>query len=1148
MRYFWVILSVFWLWTCSGGGDGESPTEPTGPNYVVNLSNLGGSAQKGPFNNGTSINVAELSNALAPTGKNFSSQITDNSGRFNVAQVQLESPYVELRANGYYFNEVSNQVSSGQLTLYAISNLSGKTSLNVNILTHLEKNRIINLMSGDNPLTYAQAKIQAQEEVLNIFEYSRANMPESELLDISQSGSANAKLLAISAILQGNQTVGQMSELLANISTDITADGTIENTTIRNTLINNAANLDFEQIRSNLVARYASLGVSATIPDFESEINTFLKPPVANNMNVSTDEDNPINITLDASDPEGESLTFQIVETNNATVNINGNVANYTPDANFNGTDTFTYFANDGTVNSNTATVTITVGAVDDEPNTNDVATTTDEDTEVVFTLTADEYDGDSYSFALIAQPSNGTTSLDGSTVTYTPNTNWNGTDTFTFEASDNTGRIRNVATATITVNPVNDAPFAPDMTIDMVEDGTGQFIISSAASDANFFRINATDIENDALTFQTISVNNATYVLVNNNNELAYYPNQDFNGQDTFQYTVSDGTEESNTGTITVNIAGVNDAPTTENYSVSTDEDLGIYSIPITEYSADAENDDLVYIVTQIPTSGNLCQDGGAICGTVIAVGDTIVGENGTNSSQPVYEPNQDFNGNDSLSWKVNDGEYDSNISTVNITVNPVNDAPVSQNTSATTRENVPLVLEFIASDIDNDDLTYSILTDPSNGQINSSDNINFTYTPTSGFVGSDSFTYVANDGTTNSNTSTFDISIIAGSAPTAINGTINITVETGVTEYATDLSGKATDPDGDPMTYFIDSQPDIGSVAINGSIITFTIDENQFGNAYETSFTWYANDGANNSNIATLTFDVDHTAGGWIVDISEYDHDAYISNFTSGLRTSDVSYLDNTTIGSSGFFVGNRAGEVNAKKYTRDFDRFDYWQDKYSVELNFNETSLAWDYITESTVGFVPYAVYIHDNETGDRIRLFAGYWDDNGSGTWDLWTDDNGDSENEPVYGYNTYEPIVAFVPTDINAPYDPNNHSQYLADNNLFTSGGCGWSNGSCGFVLDYYPADGSGVYDNGGVQYPFVINILITHANTSGVSFSQVPPTAANHSALNTGYTTGSAIFFKTERNNSRESSKNRGPIFIESTIDDGFDDYEYIEK
>ncbi|MEE3241802.1 MAG: hypothetical protein VX207_01820, partial [Candidatus Neomarinimicrobiota bacterium] len=261
----------FFLITCGGGGGG-GPTEPEGPTYVVNLTSLSGSAQKGPFNNGTAINIAELTNTLSPTGRNFSTAITDNTGRFSVANVQLESPYVELRANGYYFNEVSNQISSGQLTLFALSNLSGKTSLNVNILTHLEKNRMGTLMSGTTPLTFAQAKSQAQEEVFAIFDYSRANVPESELLDISQGGAANGKLLAISAIIQGDLTVGQMSELLANISTDIASDGTLDDATLRNTLIDNSKNLDLAQIRANLEARYASLGISATIPDFETEV------------------------------------------------------------------------------------------------------------------------------------------------------------------------------------------------------------------------------------------------------------------------------------------------------------------------------------------------------------------------------------------------------------------------------------------------------------------------------------------------------------------------------------------------------------------------------------------------------------------------------------------------------------------------------------------------------------------------------------------------------------------------------------------------------------------------------------------------------------------------------------------------------------
>ena len=124
----------------------------------------------------------------------------------------------------------------------------------------------------------------------------------------------------MSAILQGDLAVGQMSQLLANISTDIASDGTLDDTSLRATLINNSQNLDMAEVRSNLVAHYSSLGISAPIPDFETEINQFLKPPVSQDMSVSTAEDTAINITLAGSDPEGEPLTYTILEVNNATV------------------------------------------------------------------------------------------------------------------------------------------------------------------------------------------------------------------------------------------------------------------------------------------------------------------------------------------------------------------------------------------------------------------------------------------------------------------------------------------------------------------------------------------------------------------------------------------------------------------------------------------------------------------------------------------------------------------------------------------------------------------------------------------------------------------------------------------------------------
>ena len=77
MKKFWLLLSILFIWTCGGGGGKSAPTEPEGPTYVIDLVALQGQAQKGPFNNGTAINIAELTNALSPTGRNFSSAITD---------------------------------------------------------------------------------------------------------------------------------------------------------------------------------------------------------------------------------------------------------------------------------------------------------------------------------------------------------------------------------------------------------------------------------------------------------------------------------------------------------------------------------------------------------------------------------------------------------------------------------------------------------------------------------------------------------------------------------------------------------------------------------------------------------------------------------------------------------------------------------------------------------------------------------------------------------------------------------------------------------------------------------------------------------------------------------------------------------------
>jgi len=891
MKKLLILLSVCWLWTCSK--DSKSPSEPEQPPIVVNLTSLNGQAQKGPFNNGTAINVAELSNTLSPTGRNFSSSITDNTGRFAVANVQLESPYVELRANGYYFNEVKNEISSGQLTLFALSNLTGKTSLNVNILTHLEKNRMVTLMSGESPKTFAQAKLQAQEEVLAIFDYSRANVPESELLDISQGGAANAKLLAMSAIIQGDLTVGQMSQLLANISTDIASDGKLDDTNLRNTLIENSKNLDLAKVRSNLVAHYTSLGISASIADFESEVNQFLKPPVVQDMSVSTEEDTPINITLAGSDPEGESLTYSIIERNNATLSLNGNVVTYTPNANYNGTDTFTYKANDGTSDSNTGTVTITVGAVDDDPNTQDIDVTTDEDVTIAFTLTAEEYDGQSYSFSLRSQPTNGSVSLSGNTATYTPNQDYNGTDSFTFEATDDRliVGVRNVATATITVNAVNDAPVANDITNQVTDENRMMQLEIT---------LDATDIDGDDLTYRIVSTNNGSVTI--NNNIATYVPTQDWNGEDTFSYVANDGSLDSNTATVTITVNSVNDAPVISNSSFELDEDsttadgieIGHSFVTDVDETTDGSIFSGKVILVTAPENGSLSQIGGTV---ILDVGSEVISGNSVK-----YQPHQNYNGTDSFTWKANDGLLDSNIATVTLTVNPVNDPPISTNASASTDEDINLLIDLTSNISDVDDpitdgseqpnKVRSIISSlPSNGKLytwaegsNSPENLirvggsfqnsggvsKIWYTPNTNWNGSDTFTFKANDQTADGNTATVTITVNAvNDAPVATGAT-----DSGLedTRFYAQLNATDFDDDVNSLSYYIVSLPenvtlcydtpddpdndDCKSVISEGGLspsAPFIIPDANWNGT--TTFTWKANDGTNDSNVATNT-----------------------------------------------------------------------------------------------------------------------------------------------------------------------------------------------------------------------------------------------------------------------------------------------------
>lgn len=265
-RYSLFILSIIVINLCLSGCKKNKES--------YQLQNVTGHVQKGPFVNGTSISIFDLQQDLSATGKSFNVQILDNKGTFELNNMPLTSQYASLRADGFYFNEITGQQSIAQITLYALTDITSKTNINVNILTTLEKSRIEYLVK--NGKAFGDAKAQAQKEILAIFNIAKNDVKSSENMDISSSGEDNAILLAISSIIQGYRTESEMTELISNISSDIREDGFLNSSATSSALINHAVSLDTLSIKANLSKRYSDLGTNASIPNFGKYLTNFI--------------------------------------------------------------------------------------------------------------------------------------------------------------------------------------------------------------------------------------------------------------------------------------------------------------------------------------------------------------------------------------------------------------------------------------------------------------------------------------------------------------------------------------------------------------------------------------------------------------------------------------------------------------------------------------------------------------------------------------------------------------------------------------------------------------------------------------------------------------------------------------------------------
>ncbi len=269
-----VLLSLLLAFSISCKKDDSTTPKP---GYSIT-----GKAQKGQFVSGGDIMLYELDKKLNKTVKSFSTTITNDDGSFSFKDIKLNRNGIYLTVTGHYFSEVYGEISDKPLFLCAYANVSNNNT-NINVLTHLIGGRVKSMVKKG--YTFAESNAQAKQECYNFLGINSTPNTNFENLDISINNDENAALLAFSIMLQKytsdtklqKDATLELTRLLSQLSSDFADNGVINDWTSIQTLLNNISTLDLSEIRKNIEQRYADLGQTVTIPDFETYINKFQK-------------------------------------------------------------------------------------------------------------------------------------------------------------------------------------------------------------------------------------------------------------------------------------------------------------------------------------------------------------------------------------------------------------------------------------------------------------------------------------------------------------------------------------------------------------------------------------------------------------------------------------------------------------------------------------------------------------------------------------------------------------------------------------------------------------------------------------------------------------------------------------------------------
>ena len=589
-------------------------------------------------------------------------------------------------------------------------------------------------------------------------------------------------------------------------------------------------------------------------------------------------------ITLRASDIDSATVSFTVVSgpnygslglvsSSSCTSVPNGDgtlgssctaTVTYTPAANYNGNDSFTYKANDGSHDSSMATVSIAVTSVNDAPVANGQLVVANEDTPLTIVLSATDIDSQSLNFRIVTNPSKGTLSdisapnclINGgganctATVLYIPMLDQNGSDGFTFIVSD--GNLdSNVAGISITVNLVNDGPVATD---DFY--AIGKDTALSVSAPGLLGNDNDADIAQSTLTALLVSgPSNASSFTLNADGSFSYSPAADFTGTDSFAYKANDGVDDSNAATVTITVVGVNDRPIASNDFYKTDKEM---LLSVSNRGVLANDNDADTPATSLTAS--------VVTGPSHAASFTFNAD-GTFEYTPV--PN--FIGTDSFSYKANDGANESNIAMVTVAVLALNNFPVAENDTESAGEDTLLSVPspgVLGNDIggSSSSLTAALVNGPIRAlSFTLNGDGSFSYIPAPDFNGVDSFAYRLFDGSRYSNVAMATIEVIAvNDVPIAQGQTVSTNEDTPKI-----ITLSASDIDSANLTFTVVTGPTHGSLGIvgspsctlqgQGSVCTANVSYTPAANYHgPDSFSFSVTDGQTSSSPVTVSITV--------------------------------------------------------------------------------------------------------------------------------------------------------------------------------------------------------------------------------------------------------------------------------------------------